>query len=35
MVELIDVIESEYRLAKSANRKFFIQVTAESFTVFR
>ena len=33
--ELIDTIENEYRLAKEKGRKFFIQITSESYTVFR
>ena len=32
---LIDVIETEYRIAKTTNSKFFIQITANSYTVFR
>jgi hypothetical protein len=35
IAELIDVIESEYRIAKAANRKFFVQITPNSYTVFR
>jgi predicted nuclease of predicted toxin-antitoxin system len=35
ITELIDTIEAEYVLAKVSDRKFFIQITAESYTVFR
>lgn len=35
VMELIDTIEAEYRLAKAANRKFFLQVTKETFMVLR
>lgn len=35
VAQLIDIIESEYRLAKAANRKFMIHITEHSFTVFR
>lgn len=35
IVELIDTIESEYKIAKSQNRKFFFQITAETFMVRR
>jgi hypothetical protein len=31
----IDVIETEYRIAKANNGKFLIQITANSYTVFR
>ena len=35
IAQLIDVIETEYRIAKAGNGKFFIQITVNSYTVFR
>ncbi len=35
LAQLIDVIEAEYRIVKANNSKFFIQITANSYTVFR
>ncbi|MGH2615409.1 MAG: DUF5615 family PIN-like protein [Thermomicrobiales bacterium] len=35
LAQLIDVIETEYRIAKATNSKFFIQITANLYTVFR
>lgn len=35
VARLINVIEAEYRIAKANNSKFFIQITANSYTVFR
>lgn len=35
VAELMDVIDREYRLAKQNGRKFFIQITRESYTVYR
>jgi hypothetical protein len=33
--ELIETIEFEYRAAKESDRKFFMQITRDTFTVFR
>lgn len=33
--ELIDTINAEYQYAKAANRKFFMQITRDTFTVWR
>lgn len=35
IVDLIDVVEAEYQIAKAARRKFFMHITPNSYTVFR
>jgi hypothetical protein len=35
ITELIDTIETEYRIAKASDRRFVIHIARNSFTVFR